>query len=366
MRFIAPLFLMSVVIAAGGCASIAGIQDLPSAGGSGSAPGAGPNNDPAATFDAGVLGDGGAASPPTAVSPTGTAPSCANVPPTCGADGASDCCASLPLPGGSYYRDYDAKDFTDSTFRATVSPFRLDRFEVTLGRFRGFVAAYTAGWRPAVGSGANPASQGDDGWSQWAGQNLPQDGMALEANLECHTEFQTYARTPTSDENRPINCVTWYVAFSFCVWDGGRLPTDAEMNYAAAGGDDQRYYPWNDSIDEDHSSYFVDSTHQCRGDKVDGCVLADLTPVGTHAPGAGKWGHDDLAGNVAEWVRDGDSSTAATCNDCIDPADRGGVRRVRGGAFNSAANAQVRVAAHETADPTAPSERIGIRCARAP
>jgi len=83
-------------------------------------------------------------------------------PPSCraGGPGLSDCgphkescCVSLDVPGGTFYRSYDGVTYTDKSYPATVSPFRLDKYEVTVGRFRQFVSAVVAGWRPRPGSG---------------------------------------------------------------------------------------------------------------------------------------------------------------------------------------------------------------------
>ena len=84
--------------------------------------------------------------------------------------------------------------------------------------------------------------------------------------------------------NAAINCVNWFEAYAFCIWDGGFLPTEAEWNYAASGGSEQRYYPWSASfppgattIDETYASYWMDSTKQCYGDHVgeDDCQTAE-------------------------------------------------------------------------------------------
>jgi sulfatase modifying factor 1 len=377
-----------------GCQLIADIQDLPgppgsSAQDSGAAWGAtvpfdaagpvaiandaGANN--AADGGSSSSGEGGAADASTSVCipashsgwggggpggwPGGGGPGDAG-----GSTGAVVCYDAPLLPGGSFFRDYDGKDFTNSNLRATVSPFRLDRYEITLGQFRPFVAAYYSGWRPQPGDGQNPNGTADSGWhSEWS-PNLPADGMSLEASLACNSTLQTYTSTAGATETQPLNCASWYVAFAFCIWDGGRLPTDSEWEFAAAGGGEQRYYPWNDVIDDSHASYFVDSTKQCFGDHLNGCAITDISAGGTHSPGAGKWGQEDLAGNLAEWVRDGDGSTNSDCVDCYDPTGQSGVRRVRGGAFNSTAPGDLRVAAYTTFDPGTPSEQIGFRCAR--
>jgi hypothetical protein len=85
----------------------------------------------------GSLGDGN----------TGDGPpqrSCTNLPPTCGPLAASSCCANSVVVGGSFYRSYDlAADgmYPMMTNPASVSDFRLDTYEVTVGRFRRFVDA---------------------------------------------------------------------------------------------------------------------------------------------------------------------------------------------------------------------------------
>src|SRR5262245_1144455 len=61
--------------------------------------------------------------------------SCDGLPPICGPNRDEDCCASMLVTGGTFNRDNDA------TARATVGDFRLDRFEITVGRFTRFIAA---------------------------------------------------------------------------------------------------------------------------------------------------------------------------------------------------------------------------------
>jgi formylglycine-generating enzyme required for sulfatase activity len=74
--------------------------------------------------------------------PSGDTPflSCIELPATCGTNGSEGCCTSLEVPGGSYDRSYDVAGDSNSgspAYPATVSSFRLDKFEVTVGRFSG-------------------------------------------------------------------------------------------------------------------------------------------------------------------------------------------------------------------------------------
>ena len=58
-----------------------------------------------------------------------------------------------------------------------------------------------------------------------------------------YNAIRLYQTWTANNDNLPMNCITWFEAFAFCIWDGGRLPTELEWNYAAAGGSSQNVYP---------------------------------------------------------------------------------------------------------------------------
>jgi formylglycine-generating enzyme required for sulfatase activity len=187
--------------------------------------------------------------------------------------------------------------------------------------------------------------------------------------IKCSDEYQTWTDTPSSNDNRPINCVTWYEAFAFCVWDGGRLPTEAEWNYAAAGGSEQRVYPWSvpaisTTISDTNASYWVDPTKQCYGDGISGCAAADLIAVGTKPAGRGRWGHADLGGNVWEWARDTFSNPydSASCSNCVD-LSKGTMKVLRGGSFYGTSSTLL-ASGRSQGVATTRYYTVGIRCAR--
>jgi formylglycine-generating enzyme required for sulfatase activity len=297
-------------------------------------------------------------------------PSCTGLPPACGAASDQDCCHRAAIPGGAFLRSYDAVTFTDARYGAGLSSFALDTFEVTVARFRAFVGAGfgTQGKPPAAGSGAL-GSAPSSGWTPSDNGNLAPDTVSLANALDCNAAFHTWTDTPAAHENQPINCVTWYEAFAFCVWDGARLATEAEWNYAAAGGSQQRVYPWSTpatstTVSEANASYWLNPTQQCFGDGVSGCAVSDLISVGTKPAGRGRWGHADLGGNVWEWTRDTFANPygIVSCTDCVD-LSRSTLKVIRGGSFFGTSSTLL-ASGRSEGDATTRYYTVGIRCAR--
>lgn len=327
-----------------------------------------PADAPPGTIDAaagdpdGRMPDGGVAAAP---------PSCKGLALACGADGHDDCCVSPDVVGGTYYRAFDLAVDVDSGNRenpATLSDYRLDKYEVTVGRFRAFVNANQGSQEnpPLARSGLRPNLPGS-GWDAQWNALLPATSTALKAALKCDPDFgeQTWTDNASTNETRPINCVSWYEAMAFCIWDGGWLPTEAEWMYAAAGGTQQRALPWSDpassvAIDTTRASYY-DGTN-CTGDGVAGCAVTDLTQVGSHAAGNGRYGQADLGGNVAEWVLDYTGPYPSGCTDCAQLAPSN-TRQLRGGSFTDGKRFE-RQTFKFGLNPTVHSPTAGIRCAR--
>src|SRR5262245_21261202 len=148
--------------------------------------------------------------------------SCTGLDPTCGPEGTSPCCGSTLVPGGAFYRSYDVgtdNAWPDMTNPATVSDFRLDTYEVTVGRFRQFVNAGmgTQAAPPATGAGARTLNglAGQGGWEPTWTASLPVDTAALVAGVKCDGPYETWSDTPGAREALPMNCSTWYEAFAF-------------------------------------------------------------------------------------------------------------------------------------------------------
>ncbi len=338
---------------------------------------------PEATGPIGEPLDGGV----EAEAAAGPPPSCATAGPgvsDCKSDGGS-CCTSQEVDPGQFFRGYDGVSTGDMSkfYPAAVGAFRLDQYEITVGRFRRFVAAEVAGYLPAAASGkhahlngglglADSSAQGkyEGGWDSSWNSNLATTVDDWNKNLACDATSATWTPAAGTGEDLPVNCVTWFEAYAFCIWDGGFLPSEAEWNYAASGGNEQRVYPWSSpptstTIDCGHANYMGDadaSTDSGPGD----CVMPGAAnAVGSESPaGDGKWGQSDLAGNVLEWNLDYFAPYVGTCPECAWLTSTS-VRSARGGAYNEQAS-YLLSSARDAYDPGTRVGYLGVRCARAP
>jgi formylglycine-generating enzyme required for sulfatase activity len=254
---------------------------------------------------------------------------------------------------------------------ATISSFRLDKYDVTVGRFRRFVAAWNGGFSPGSGSGKHAylnggrglIDVGQDGGYEPGWVDPPDDSNLAPAEVSCGSET-SWTSIPSTQENLPMNCVNWYEAYAFCIWDGGFLPSDAEFEYAAAGGNQQREYPWGSTPPGPSDEYAI---FACFYGPASCDSVANIAPVGTAPAGAGLWGQNDLAGEVVEWNLDWanlDLPYGPSCTDCAQLTATT-ERVVRGSSFY--ADPSNLVSTFVDSEP--PYERdgtYGFRCARAP
>jgi len=317
---------------------------------------------------------------------------------TCGVSGPDSCCTSLRVEGGVFYRKYTSSGGAvkpGASYRATLSAFKLDKYLVTVGRFRKFVTAWTRGYRPAPSSGIHAHLNGgkglvavgldsgvhyEQGWDvEYAGQVTVTDdtlgsctSKRKVGDASVSTAASTWTRSASTQENLPINCITWETAYAFCIWDGGFLPSEAEWEYAAAGGAAQREYPWGAFPPGSENAYAIYGCHYGpdAGSGPAACpALDNIAPVGSAPLGAGLWGQLDLGGELFEWNLDYFAPTFTDpCTDCVYlQPDTYLLRVIHGSAFfDSSAYMQPWVRLDNDTFDSMGSDTTGFRCARGP
>jgi formylglycine-generating enzyme required for sulfatase activity len=234
--------------------------------------------------------------------------------------------------------------------RVRVSDFWLDRTEATHADFAAFLSAgmdiALRGKRVVRGD----VLLAEIGRGYAAIVRLPRGGWGVRTGMD----------------RRPVVGVTWDGADRFCAWKGKRLPTEAEWELAARSRGRGRF-PWGDA------------EPTC-----DGVVLARSAKgacaswpgrsedVGLSRQDRSAQGVTELAGNVAEWVRDrfADRYDAA-CDPCEDPVvdppqgETPDFRVGRGGWWHALPES-ARASARLRLQRALPYEDVGLRCAASP
>jgi len=165
--------------------------------------------------------------------------------------------------------------------------------------------------------------------------------------------------------DHPQNGITWQQAKDFCAWSApdGRLPSEAEWEYAATGPVHMKY-PWGDNPDPTCSNNTA-VFNEAGGTGGYGCGEGGTWPVGSKTAGASWCGALDMSGNPWEWNEDWYHNSYTNAPDdgsaWVDPASSH--RVLRGGSFDSGAG-NMRSAGRAGSTPGARGVHFGARCLR--
>lgn len=237
----------------------------------------------------------------------------------------------VTIPGGSFMMG--AEDWTDTKLlhRVTVKTFQLAKTLVTNKQYQACVEA-----------GACTAAHASDGTcdildgTSWSPGNMPDSFRG---------------------GDRPVVCVDWEQAKAFSQWAGGRLPSEAEWEYAARGAGKDYKYPWGD---EDATC-----ARAVTNEGGMGCGRDATWPVCSKPKGNSAQGLCDMAGNVWEWLQDWyhDSYDGAPTDGSAWESPPGSARVFRGGSWGRPAGL-ARSARRDSREPESHSTGLGFRPAR--
>jgi len=264
---------------------------------------------------------------------------------------ANDGSEMLLIPAGEFTMGGREDDMADSPEQAvylnykaerplhqvTISSFYMDKLEITNAQYRSFLDAV-----------------GKDGSSSINHPKQPEDVDHL----------QHYLQENLLGNDQPAVGLNWFDAYAYCQWAGKRLPTEAEWEYAARGGDGvYRKYPWgNESPDAD--GIWRANYHPDQGRDLDGQYASSRG--GSFPDGISPFGILDMAGNAEEWVQDWLQfdyyEQSANARDPQGPA-AGNKKVIKGGSYASDVF-QIRIATRLYGGPRDKSPYQGIRCAK--
>ena len=245
-----------------------------------------------------------------------------------------------------------------------LRPFRIDPVAVSNARFAAFVDAT-----------GHVTDAEQFGWSFVFAGFLPDDfpDTRAVANAPWWRQVEgadwRHPDGPQSDlegrADHPVVHVSHRDATAFCAWIGGRLPTEAEWEYAARGGRGGLTFPWGDELEPDgrHMMNVFQGTFPSDNTCADG--YAGTAPVDSFP--ANGFGLHNMTGNVWEWCADwfaADTYRHSPRRDPTGPAD-GTHRVMRGGSYLCHASycRRYRVAARSANTPDSSTGNLGFRVA---
>jgi formylglycine-generating enzyme len=247
----------------------------------------------------------------------------------------------------------------------TLKPFWIDAYAVGNARFAAFVEA--------TGYITDAERYG---WSFAFGGLLPDDFEPTRGATQAPWWRQVFGanwRHPEGPHssiddrmNHPVVHVSWSDAASYCAWLGMRLPTEAEWEYAARGGLEQKRYAWGDELtpDGEWRCNIWQGTFPSHNTLEDGYL--GTAPVDAFEPNG--YGLHNVSGNVWEWCSDWFATTFHLHGPREDPPGPpfGQAKVMRGGSYlchDSYCN-RYRVAARSSNTPDSSTGNTGFRCAR--
>jgi sulfatase modifying factor 1 len=267
---------------------------------------------------------------------------------------------------GTDYPGGFAEDGEGPVREVSLSGFEIDAFPVTNADFREFVEAtgYCTeaerfGWsfvfwlhvpRERFEELVEDTAAATPWWCKVAGARWDQPegpGSSVEARLD-----------------HPVVHVSWNDAAAYAAWAGRQLPTEAQWEYAARGGLEQKLYPWGDELvpEGEHKCNLWQGEFPLTDTAQDG--FAGTCPVAAFA--ANGYGMYSATGNVWEWCADWfRTAFSGILRDPQGPA-MGAAKVMKGGSFLCHASYcnRYRVAARTSNTPDSSASNIGFRCAR--
>ena len=250
------------------------------------------------------------------------------------------------VPAGSFLMGSEEGEPRERpVHEVTLDAFWLDRGEVTNAQFAAFVA--DTGYETTAEREGGAWNAAGEAWAYIDGANW-QHPQGPDSDL-------------TGLEAQPVILLTWDDAMAYADWAGGRLPTEAEWEYAARGPEG-RAYPWGAAFDGQRLN-FCDLN--CPFPGADPAVddgFAFLAPAGSYPAGASWVGALDMAGNLWEWLGDWFNPgyyASSPADNPTGPAS-GEQRGVRGGSWLRT-DQHARSAFRNFNDPNFRNDQVGLR-----